>query len=34
MLFRALSGLMSVSSGVVKLDRKVVRKDFSVLPNL
>lgn len=34
MLFRALSGLMSVSSGVVKLDGKVVRKDFSVLPNL
>ena len=34
MLFRALSGLMSVSSGVVKLDGKVVRRDFSVLPNL
>ena len=34
MLFRALSGLMSVTSGVVKLDEKVVRKDFSVLPNL
>ena len=34
MLFRALSGLMSVTSGVVKLDEKIVRKDFSVLPNL
>lgn len=30
MLFRALSGLMSVTSGVVKLDEKIVRKDFSV----
>ena len=26
MLFRALSGLMSVTSGVVKLDEKIVRK--------
>ena len=26
--------LMSVTSGVVKLDEKIVRKDFSVLPNL
>ncbi len=34
MLFRALSGLMSVTSGVIELDKKVVRKDFSVLPNL
>ena len=34
MLFRALSGLMSATSGVVKLDEKIVRKDFSVLPNL
>lgn len=34
MLFRALSGLMSVTSGVIKLDEKVLKKDFSVLPNL
>ena len=34
MLFRALSGLISVSSGEVTLDGKVLRKDFSVLPNL
>lgn len=34
MLFRALSGLISVSSGVITLDGKLLRKDFSVLPNL
>jgi ABC-2 type transport system ATP-binding protein len=34
MLFRALSGLMSVDSGSILLDGKVLRKDFSVLPSL
>lgn len=34
MLFRALSGLMSVTAGVVSLDGKILKKDFSVLPNL
>ncbi len=34
MLFRALSGLISVSSGEVDLDGKVLRRDFDVLPNL
>ena len=34
MLFRALSGLMSVSSGRVLLDEKVLRRDFTVLPSL
>lgn len=34
MLFRALSGLMTVTSGVVALDGKILKKDFSVLPNL
>jgi ABC-2 type transport system ATP-binding protein len=34
MLFRALSGLMSVDSGTITLDGKVLRKDFSVLPSL
>lgn len=34
MLFRALSGLMSVTSGVITLDGKVLHKDFSVLPSL
>jgi len=34
MLFRALSGLMSVTSGTVLLDDKVLKKDFDVLPNL
>ncbi|SKA65694.1 ABC-2 type transport system ATP-binding protein [Eubacterium uniforme] len=34
MLFRALSGLMSVSSGEVIYDGKVLKKDMNVLPNL
>lgn len=34
MLFRALSGLMSVDSGIIRWDGKVLRQDFSVLPNL
>jgi len=34
MLFRALSGLMSVTSGKITLDNKVLKKDFSVLPSL
>ncbi len=33
-LFRALSGLISLSSGEVNLDGKVLRRDFDVLPNL
>jgi ABC-2 type transport system ATP-binding protein len=32
MLFRALSGLMSIDSGTVSLDGKVLHKDFDVLP--
>ncbi len=34
MLFRALSGLMSIDSGTVSLDGKVLHKDFDVLPDL
>ena len=34
MLFRALSGLMSVTFGTVSWDGKVLKKDFSVLPSL
>ena len=34
MLFRALSGLMSIDSGSVSLDGKVLHKDFDVLPAL
>lgn len=34
MLFRALSGLMSIDSGTVTLDEKILHKDFDVLPNL
>lgn len=34
MLFRALSGLMSVDPGIIRWDGKVLRQDFSVLPNL
>jgi ABC-2 type transport system ATP-binding protein len=34
MLFRALSGLMSVDSGSVIWNKKVLRQDFSVLPSL
>ena len=34
MLFRALSGLMSIDSGIITLDNQVLRQDFSVLPSL
>lgn len=34
MLFRALSGLMSIDSGAVIWNEKVLRRDFSVLPSL
>lgn len=34
MLFRALSGLMSIDNGSVLLDGKQLHKDFDVLPNL
>lgn len=34
MLFRALSGLMSIDSGTITLDSQVLRQDFSVLPSL
>lgn len=34
MLFRALSGLMSVTSGTVSLDGRILKRDFPVLPNL
>ena len=34
MLFRALSGLMSINSGKVRLDSRVLHEDFSVLPSL
>lgn len=34
MLFRALSGLMSVDSGVIRWNKGLLRRDFSVLPNL
>ncbi len=34
MLFRALSGLMSVTSGTITWNGKVLRRDFSVLPSL
>lgn len=34
MLFRALSGLMSIDSGTVTLDGKILHKDFDVLPEL
>ncbi len=34
MLFRALSGLMSIDSGTITLDGQVLRQDFSVLPSL
>ena len=34
MLFRVLSGLMSVSSGVITWNGKVLHRDFSVLPSL
>ena len=34
MLFRALSGLISIDSGTITLDGQVLRHDFSVLPSL
>lgn len=34
MLFRALSGLMSVDTGSVSIDGKILHKDVSVLPSL
>jgi ABC-2 type transport system ATP-binding protein len=34
MLLRALSGLMSIDSGIITLDGKVLRRDYSVLPSL
>lgn len=34
MLFRALSGLMSITSGSVSLDEKILRQDIAVLPSL
>lgn len=34
MLFRALSGLMGLNSGIVRWGDKVLKRDFAVLPNL
>ena len=34
MLFRALSGLMSIDPGKITLDNKVLHKDMNILPNL
>ena len=34
MLFRALSGLMGLTSGTVFLDGKQLHRDFAVLPSL
>lgn len=34
MLFRALSGLIHIDSGIISMDGKVLHRDFSVLPNL
>lgn len=34
MLFRALSGLMGLTSGTVRWGDKVLKRDFAVLPNL
>lgn len=34
MLFRAISGLMSLDQGMVLLDEKVLHKDMDVLPNM
>lgn len=34
MLFRALSGLISLTSGSVTLDGNVLHQDFAILPNL
>lgn len=34
MLFRALSGLMGISSGEISVDGKILKKDIQVLPSL
>lgn len=34
MLFRAISGIMLISSGEIKVDDKVLHKDIQVLPNV
>jgi len=34
MLFRAISGLMKIDSGMIKWDEKQLHKDFEILPNL
>lgn len=34
MLFRAISGLMKISSGEIKIDDLVLHRDISVVPNL
>ncbi len=34
MLFRAVSGLMKIDSGIVELDGKQLHKDFEILPNI
>ena len=34
MLFRALSGLMKIDTGIIYLDDRILGKDFSVLPSL
>lgn len=34
MFFRALSGLISIDSGIISLDDKELHRDFSVLPDL
>ena len=34
MLFRALSGLMNISSGEIRLDNQILHKDMKVLPSL
>lgn len=34
MLFRALSGLISIDSGTISWNGKMLHKDFSILPNL
>lgn len=34
MLFRALSGLMKVDTGTISFNKKILHKDFAVLPSL
>lgn len=34
MLFRALSGLMNINSGVISYNKQILNKDISVLPSL